>query len=94
MLKCHRVKWFRCKTKRFISAVDTKMAAITYTITPVNFSGSVTFVPYIDGDVKNKDSNYDEKFWDEVKEIANRRHFDVTGENQKARFSRMFCHES
>src|SRR3569833_1138348 len=41
--------------------------AIKYTITPVNFGGAITVTPFIDGDVVNKDSNYDEKFWDEIK---------------------------
>jgi maltose phosphorylase len=32
----------------------------------LNFSGDITITPYIDGDIKNQDANYDEKFWDEV----------------------------
>ncbi|MCR8561332.1 glycoside hydrolase family 65 protein [Mucilaginibacter sp. BJC16-A38] len=52
---------------RFCSMADDEAGAIKYTITPVNFSGSLTITPFIDGDVVNKDSNYDEKFWDEVK---------------------------
>jgi len=51
---------------RFCSLVDDETGAIKYTITPLNYSGPVTITPYIDGDVVNKDSNYDEKFWDEV----------------------------
>ncbi|MEN0055339.1 MAG: glycoside hydrolase family 65 protein [Mucilaginibacter sp.] len=51
---------------RFCSMVDDETAAIRYTITPVNFSDAITITPAIDGDVMNKDSNYDEKFWDEV----------------------------
>jgi maltose phosphorylase len=52
---------------RFCSMADDETGAIRYTLTPLNFSGAVTITPYIDGDVKNKDANYDEKFWDEVK---------------------------
>jgi maltose phosphorylase len=52
---------------RFCSMVDDEAGAIKYTVTPLNFDGLLTFTPYIDGDVVNKDSNYDEKFWDEVK---------------------------
>lgn len=51
---------------RFCSMVDDETAAINYTITPINFSGAITITPAIDGDVMNKDSNYDEKFWDEI----------------------------
>lgn len=56
---------------RFCSMVDDEAGAIKYTLAPLNFSGLITITPYIDGDVVNKDSNYDEKFWDEVKKTAN-----------------------
>ena len=55
---------------RFCSMVDDETAAIKYTITPLNFSGTITLAPAIDGDVVNKDSNYDEKFWDEVSKAS------------------------
>lgn len=51
---------------RFCSIVDDETGAISYTITPLNFNGSISIMLFIDGDVVNKDSNYDEKFWDEV----------------------------
>jgi maltose phosphorylase len=51
---------------RFCSMVDDETAAIKYSVTPLNFSGTITITPAIDGDVMNKDSNYDEKFWDEL----------------------------
>lgn len=50
-------------TKRFLSMVDTETAAIRYSVKCLNFSGSISFVPYIDGGVINTDSNYDETFW-------------------------------
>lgn len=49
--------------KRFISLHTQEVAAISYSITPVNHSADICFVPYLDGDVSNEDSNYDEKFW-------------------------------
>ncbi|MCW3785620.1 family 65 glycosyl hydrolase domain-containing protein [Plebeiibacterium sediminum] len=51
------------KAKRFVSMADTENGAIRYSITPINFSGKISFTPYIDGDIENEDSNYDEKFW-------------------------------
>ncbi|MBD1367017.1 glycoside hydrolase family 65 protein [Mucilaginibacter sp. ZT4R22] len=51
---------------RFCSMVDDECGAIKYSIIPVNFTGEITITPFIDGDIANKDSNYDEKFWDEV----------------------------
>ena len=52
---------------RFCSIAEDESAAIKYIITPVNFSGTADITISVDGDVVNKDSNYDEKFWDEVK---------------------------
>jgi len=59
-------KRIKVNAKRFCSIVDEEAGAIEYTITPVNFSGAITINSYIDGDIANKDSNYDEKFWDAV----------------------------
>ena len=52
---------------RFCSMADDEAGAISYTIKPINFGGVISVTPFIDGDVINKDSNYDEKFWDEIK---------------------------
>ncbi|MDL2231841.1 glycoside hydrolase family 65 protein [Porphyromonadaceae bacterium OttesenSCG-928-L07] len=52
------------KTRRFISMAEKEMAVISYSVTPLNFTGEITFVPYIDGNVKNEDANFNEKFWD------------------------------
>jgi len=52
---------------RFCSMAEDESGAIKYSIKPLNFSGQITITPFVDGDVVNKDSNYDEKFWDEVK---------------------------
>jgi maltose phosphorylase len=51
---------------RFCSIVDEEAGAIKYAITPLNFSGNIKVTPYIDGDISNADSNYDEKFWEHV----------------------------
>ena len=55
---------------RFCSMADDECGAVSYTITPQNFTGSLVLMPFINGDVSNKDANYDEKFWDEVKKAA------------------------
>jgi len=51
---------------RFCSIVDDEAGAIKYTISPQNFKGKIRVESSLDGDVKNQDSNYDEKFWNEV----------------------------
>lgn len=55
---------------RFLSVADRELAAIRYSVTAKNYNGNVTFVPYLDGDVRNEDSNYDEDFWYEVSRDA------------------------
>ena len=59
-------KQVRVVATRFCSIVDDETGAIRYSITPLNFDGTLQVTAYIDGDVKNQDANYDEKFWDEV----------------------------
>jgi maltose phosphorylase len=59
---------------RFCSIADDECGVIKYTITLLNFDGELTLIPFIDGDIINKDSNYDEKFWDEVSK-------DITGDS-------------
>lgn len=63
-------KMIKVEVVRFCSMDDYETAAIKYSITPLNFSGDISFTPYLDGDVKNHDSNYDEKFWTEVSKSA------------------------
>ncbi len=50
--------------KRFLSIVTSEVGAIRYSVTALNFDGQISFNPYLDADVANEDSNYDEKFWD------------------------------
>ncbi|WP_316816302.1 glycoside hydrolase family 65 protein [Pedobacter nyackensis] len=53
---------------RFCSIAEDELAALRYKITAVNFEGSIAITSFVDGDVKNQDANYDEKFWNEVKQ--------------------------
>lgn len=56
---------------RLNSMADDESGVISYSITPLNFTEEIQVKAFIDGDIKNKDSNYDEKFWDEVKAGSN-----------------------
>ncbi|MFY4776384.1 glycoside hydrolase family 65 protein [Metabacillus sp. RGM 3146] len=51
---------------RFLSVDESELAVMKYSATPVNYDGEITFIPYLDGDIRNEDSNYEEDFWDEV----------------------------
>jgi len=50
--------------RRFLSMKRDEIAAIRYAIRSVDYTGPVSFTPYLDGNVVNQDSNYNEKFWD------------------------------
>jgi len=56
----------RIESSRVCSLPDPEVGAIRYSITAMNFEDTLTIIPYVDADVVNEDSNYDEKFWDEV----------------------------
>ena len=49
---------------RFLSLDLNEVGAIKYSVTPVNFDGEITFIPYIDAGIMNEDANYDEFFWE------------------------------
>lgn len=53
--------------KRFISVKYNEVGAIEYSIKAVNFSGEITFSPYLDAGIENEDANYDEFFWETLK---------------------------
>ena len=52
---------------RFVSLARRELGVVKYSVTPINKAVSIKITPYIDADVRNTDSNYDEKFWEEVK---------------------------
>ena len=52
--------------QRFVSIGQTAIGVLRYSIKALNFSGEIKVTPYLDGDVFNEDSNYNEKFWIET----------------------------
>lgn len=54
-------------SQRFCNMVDDESGAIKYAILPLNFSGPITITPYLDGTIHNRDANYGETFWNEIK---------------------------
>ncbi|MEG0638442.1 MAG: family 65 glycosyl hydrolase domain-containing protein [Clostridia bacterium] len=49
--------------ERFVSLAQKELLAISYAITP-DFDAKIVMKPYLDANVKNLDSNYDETFWE------------------------------
>ena len=64
-------KELEIESLRFCSMHNEDVAAISYSLTPINFSGIVRFTSYLNGMVTNHDANYDEFFWDEVSRDIN-----------------------
>jgi maltose phosphorylase len=60
-------KQLTIRSQRFCNMVDDESGAIRYSILPLNFSGQVTVTPYLDGTIRNRDANYNETFWNEIK---------------------------
>jgi len=79
-------KQLRLVSKRFLSMHAQDIAAIKYSLTPLNFNGLITFLPYIDANVKNEDSNYDEKFWNIVEKQVLKNQAFITTETKKTLF--------
>ncbi len=72
--------------KRFLSMADTENGAIRYSVTPLNFDGKIAYTAYLDGDVVNEDSNYDEKFWNIIEMEAHAGEAYLVSETKKLGF--------
>ncbi len=57
-------KKLNISVRRFLSMKREEIGAIRYSIKSSDFSGKISFTPYIDGNVVNRDSNYGEQFWE------------------------------
>lgn len=53
----------RVEAERFVSLAQKELLAIRYSVTPA-FDAHIVMRPYLDGNVRNLDSNYDETFWE------------------------------
>jgi len=74
------------EAKRFCSMAQGELGAIRYAITPINFSSTAHVTLPIDADVRNMDSNYDEKFWEEIYKHAKEGECIVTAQTKKTFF--------
>ena len=79
-------KKVKVESKRFCSMANGEIGAIRYSITPLNFSAASIISIYVDADVVNKDSNYDEKFWEEIHKEASEGKAMVTAQTKKTFF--------
>lgn len=51
------------KAQRFVSLAQKELLGVTYSVTP-EYAAQVEICPYLDANVHNLDSNYQETFWD------------------------------
>lgn len=64
-------KTIEINSRRFVSMAEPDLGVIRYAVKSLDFDGTIDFTVYIDGDVKNEDTNYGEKFWAEVSNAMN-----------------------
>ncbi|MFK8103493.1 MAG: family 65 glycosyl hydrolase domain-containing protein [Saprospiraceae bacterium] len=76
----------RIHSQRFCSIVRRELGAIKYTVTPVDFDATIELGAYLDFDVRNEDSNYDEKFWNPISAYINGKEGAVVAETKKTAF--------
>lgn len=50
-------------SKRFLSMAENELGAIEYKIKPINKAANIEISPYLDGKIKNCDSNWEDPFW-------------------------------
>jgi maltose phosphorylase len=79
-------KTVEVESQRFISITEPDAGVIKYSIRPINFSGNIHLEPYIDGNVTNEDSNYDEQFWQEVESKVVDYYGHIIAKTKKTRF--------
>ncbi len=79
-------KELKVKSTRFCSLVEPELGVIRYSLQPLNFQGKITVMPYIDGNISNKDANWEEKFWDEISRMCKNRSGFVITETRKTAF--------
>ncbi len=71
---------------RFCSIVDDECGAIRYAVKSINFSGKISITPSVDADVSNKDTNWDEKFWNEETKLVKNAQAFVIASTKKTDF--------
>ena len=55
------------EAERFVSLAQKELLAVRYSLTP-DYDAHVVMRPYLDANVRNLDSNYEETFWDMLEE--------------------------
>lgn len=54
------------RARRFVSMAEPELGAVSYELTLLSGDANVSLTSFVEGDVRNEDANYDEKFWELV----------------------------
>ncbi|MCB0472207.1 MAG: glycoside hydrolase family 65 protein [Flavobacteriaceae bacterium] len=60
----------KVEAKRFLSLTYDEVGVVSYSVKPLNKEATVVFEPYLDGGIKNEDSNWDDQFWNITNIVA------------------------
>jgi maltose phosphorylase len=74
------------KTMRFLSLADPDLGIIRYCVKSLDFKGTAEFNIYMDGEVRNEDTNYGEKFWEDISSDADEGQGIITSRTLKTGF--------
>ena len=81
-----RGNFYSIVARRFLSMADPDIGVISYSVTAENSDGSIELSPYIDADVRNEDTNYGEKFWEDISHDAGEGYCTVSSRTLKTGF--------
>jgi maltose phosphorylase len=70
------------ESTRFYSLINKEFSALKYSVTPSQ-DCEIVIENYVDADIVNKDSNYDEKFWSEIRQESTENKIFITVKTKK-----------
>lgn len=73
-------------SRRLYNVTESQSASLSYQIRVLQGPAHMVLESGLDGDISNRDSNYDEKFWDEVARSANEEHISLQLKTKKTGF--------
>lgn len=80
------VGFLEVEAQRFVSMSTKELGCLRYQITVKDYQGLLEITSYLDFDVVNQDSNYDEKFWIGKGQQVSDNYCTVTAETKKTAF--------
>jgi len=72
--------------RRFLDQKNKELAALKYRVRALDRKVKIELTPYLDGDVKNEDANYDEFFWEGLKKTNKKGKASLTMKTRKSNF--------